>query len=225
MRRQRPAILVTGFGPFPGQPRNASSLLAEAVAETAARRLPGFVIEAETLPTEWRSGPSRLAALLGTLQPVVALHFGVSRRASGFVVETRARNAATETLDACGETPPAACVAEEGPGEMPSTLPSAQIVDRLRRLRLPVQVSRDAGGYLCNTILYHSLSHARRTRDEGFGPRHGFIHIPDRLIGSGIRAGSRPAASSRLDWHGAVEGGVAILAVCAGVVGKDAGSR
>lgn len=92
MRRDRPVFLLTGFGPFPGAPRNASSLLIEALAKLAARRLPGFAVRAETLPTEWQAGPARLSALLDDLRPAVALHFGVSHRARGFVVETRARN-------------------------------------------------------------------------------------------------------------------------------------
>jgi pyroglutamyl-peptidase len=217
MRRSRPVILITGFGPFPGAPRNASSLLAEAVAEAARGGLPGFAVHAETLPTEWYAGPSRLAALLDDMQPALALHFGVSRRATGFVVETRARNTTQCLADACGEAPALPRLSEAGPDELGVTLPTSQIVERLRRMRLPVQLSRDAGGYLCNALLYHSLDHARRRAEKGLGPRRGFIHIPDRLAGDGKRGTMRPAAASRLEWQGAVRGGLAILETCAGV--------
>jgi pyroglutamyl-peptidase len=217
MRRSRPVILITGFGPFPGAPQNASSLLAEAVAEAARGELPGFKVHAETLPTEWQAGPARLAGLLDEHQPTLALHFGVSRRATGFVIETRARNATQCVADACGEAPRGDVLLDDGPDEIGVTLPTSQIVDRLRRLRLPVQLSRDAGGYLCNALLYHSLDHARRRSGPGFGPRRGFIHIPDRLVGGKTRGVMRPAAASRLEWDGAVRGGMAILATCAGV--------
>lgn len=216
MRRHRPAILITGFGPFPTQPRNASSLLADAIAKAAPAHLPGFAIHAETLPTEWRAGPAMLEDLLERLQPVVALHFGVSHRAHGFVVETRARNALSDVIDACGETPDDACVAREGPAALTSTFPARQIVERLRRLGLPAQISRDAGGYLCNSVLYHSLHHANRHEISGFAVRRGFVHIPDRLI-DGAVIGARRGAPSKLSWPGAVEGGLAILAACAGV--------
>ncbi len=217
MRRNRPAILVTGFGPFPGAPRNASSLLAEAIAEQAENQLPGFTVHAATLPTEWQAGPARLATLLDTLRPTLTVHFGVSRRARGFVVETRARNLRQHVFDACGETPLAECIADGGPNEIAVTLPTGLIVERLRKLGLPVQLSRDAGGYLCNAVLYHSLDHARRGDSAGLGPRRGFIHIPDRLTGGGPRGPSRRAVATRLEWDGAVKGGLAILAACAGV--------
>lgn len=215
VRRDRPVFLLTGFGPFPGAPRNASSLLTAELARVAARYLPGYAVYAETIPTEWQAGPARVAELLDELEPAVVLHFGVSHRARGFVVETRARNACEDIVDACGAAPEAPCLHPDGPSEMASTLPTGLIVERLRRMGLPVQLSRDAGGYLCNAVLYRSLSEARPREAAGFGPRRGFVHIPDRLAGS--RYGSRRASASLLDWEAAVEGGIAIMSVCAGV--------
>ena len=219
MQRDRPVFLLTGFGPFPGAPRNASSLLIEELALLASRRLPGFSIRAEVLPTEWRAGPDRLARLLDEHDPVVALHFGVSYRARGFVVETRARNERRGIEDACGDVPGNVCIASGGPAEMPATLPTGLIVERLRRKGLPVQLSRDAGGYLCNEILYHSLREARCRGAGCIGARRGFIHIPDRLT-DGARGGSRRAAATLLDWDSALDGGLEIMAVCAGVAGR-----
>ena len=217
----RAIALVTGFGPFPGQPQNASSLLAEALVSAAGGRLPGFEVRAATLPTEWQAGPQALARLLDDLKPAVALHFGVSRRARGFVVETRARNVAGRVCDARGELPDDDCIVAAGPREIGTTLPASLIVERLRRMGLPVQVSRDAGTYLCNAILYTSLTDGFARFEDGLGPRRGFvrrgfIHIPDTL-GGGSRRGARPAAVSRLDWNGAVAGGVAILSLLCGV--------
>lgn len=215
MHPHRPVILVTGFGPFPGAPRNASSLLAEALAAAAVRCLPAYKVRAAALPTEWEAAPRRLSELIDEHDPVAAIHFGISRRAQGFVVEMRARNLAARVCDARGAYPPAPCVMTGGPEEIGSTLPVNLIVDRLRRLRLPVQLSRDAGDYLCNAVLYHSLSEVRR-RPAGAGTlRRGFIHIPDRLL-TGERRSGRPATPSKLDWEGAVAGGLAILAACTG---------
>jgi pyroglutamyl-peptidase len=230
MRRKRPVILLTGFGPFPGAPLNASSLLTAELARRAPSRVPGYVVHAETLPTEWAAGPSRLAELMDTLDPAVALHFGVSHRARGFVVETRARNVCEDIADACGAAPETPCIAEQGPSEMPATLPTGLIVERLRRMGLPVQLSRDAGGYLCNSILYHSLSLARRRGASspigenagseavarGSGVRRGFIHIPDTLARS-RGWGARRASSSMLDWDDALAGGLAVVELAAAV--------
>lgn len=216
MLRDRPVFLLTGFGPFPGAPRNASSILIEQLARLAARRIPGFAFCAETLPTEWQAGPQRLAELLEAHDPVVALHFGVSYRARGFVIETRGRNERRDIEDACGAVPGQSCVALDGPAELPATLPTGLIVDRLRRMGLPVQLSRDAGGYLCNEILYQSLSEARARGGGSIGPRRGFVHIPDRLA-NGARGGSRRSSASLLDWEAALDGGLEIMSVCAGV--------
>jgi pyroglutamyl-peptidase len=218
MRRDRPLILLTGFGPFPGAPRNASSLLTAELAQLAARRMPGYVVHAETLPTEWRAGPDRLSALFDEYAPAVVLHFGVSHRARGFVVETRAHNICRPFGDACGEAPAGICLADDGPGELAATLPTGLIVERLRRMGLPVQLSRDAGGYLCNAILYHSLQRARRDA-SGMGPRRGFIHIPDRLSPDSASrgGGTRRASACQLDWQDALQGGLEIMSIAAGI--------
>lgn len=216
MHKHRTRILITGFGPFPGQPRNASSLLVEAIAAKAPRLLPGFDVHAATLPTEWLAAPQRLDKLTLELQPAVSVHFGVSHRARGFVVETRARNVRDDVFDACGAVPDAPCIAESGPQELAATLPTGLIVERLRRRGIPVQMSRDAGGYLCNALLYHSLHASRPPGRAGLSPRRGFIHIPDRL-NPGPRKGGRRAAASLLDWDAAIEGGIEIIATSAGV--------
>ncbi len=49
---------------------------------------------ARVLPTEWGLAPEHLEALYGRERPRVALHFGVSQRAQGLVIETVAQNAA-----------------------------------------------------------------------------------------------------------------------------------
>jgi pyroglutamyl-peptidase len=78
-------------------------------------------------------------------------------------------------------------------------------------------VSRDAGGYLCNATLYHSLGCAR----EAPGRRVGFIHIPATLGRPGAANRGRVGAS-RLSWEQAQAGGLEILAAC---LGQHATSR
>ena len=216
MRLDRSVFLLTGFGPFPGAPRNASSVLIEELARLAGAHLPGYSVYAETLPTEWQAGPARLDELLRELDPVIALHFGVSHRARGFVVETRARNSRQDICDACGAAPETIVIAEHGPAELQATLPTGLILERLRRKRVPAQLSRDAGGYLCNAVLYQSLNEARLRETRGIGPRRGFIHVPDGL--SKRHGGAtRRSSASLLDWDTALEGGLEIMVACAGI--------
>lgn len=213
--RPRRTVLITGFGPFPGHPQNASALLARLVAEAVRPRLPGYDIRSAVLPVEWKAGPARVRELIADSRPVLALHFGVSRRATRFAIEQRAVNAASESCDAAGELPGACEVATDGPTELASTLPVPLILERLRRLGIPAQLSRDAGRYLCNAILYTSLADARRSATPGYMSRRGFVHVPADLVGGGHDDLS-PAGRCRLDWNSAVRGGVEIVSASLG---------
>lgn len=213
--RPRRTILITGFGPFPGQPTNASGLLAVLVAEEAGRRIAGYDIRAEVLPVEWEAGPARLTDLVREMRPAAAVHFGVSTRARGFAIEQRAINASSGNCDAAGVKRDPCVLANDGPAELASTLPVPLILQRLRRLRIPAQLSRDAGRYLCNAILYQSLAEGRSCAAAGVPSRRGFVHLPAELVGAG-HDDLQPRGRCRLDWASAVRGGVEIVAASVG---------
>jgi pyroglutamyl-peptidase len=212
MDAQRSLILLTGFGPFPAVPENASALLVPEVAAKASRVFRGFAVHAEVIPTEWRAGAVRLSLLMTELKPVVALHFGVSSKATGFAVEARGRNIASAVSDAAGELPSERCITAGGPEYLPTNLPAALIVARLRRRGLPAYISRDAGAYLCNAVLYRSLDIVRQSDPV---TRNGFIHIPTTLLNE-RRLGSRARPTCPLGWDQAIEGGLEIIAATLG---------
>jgi pyroglutamyl-peptidase len=191
-----PTILLTGFGPFPGVPVNASARLVPRLAEIAARRFRGHRVVAKILPTDWAAGPARLRKLYARERPMVALHFGVSAQAAGFVIETRARNERSSTPDAAGALPPSAYVCDAGPAELRTLLPARTVVARLGVLDIPASLSDDAGSYLCNAILYEAVSLARTASPQVIT---GFVHIP-----------------THLEWDGALRGGLEIIRVCLG---------
>lgn len=208
--RQRPTVLLTGFGPFPSVPVNASWQLVQRLAPAVRRAFPGYRFEAHMLSTEWHGGTHRLVELLRQTKPVVALHFGVSRKASGFVIETRGYNEHSAVADACGVTPQAGnCLVHDAPATLSAQLPAGLIAQRLRALGLQVEISRDAGRYLCNAALYHSLEIARR---QGVGVRAGFIHLPLSIDER------RHVGGSRLTMPRAVIGGLEIIGACLGEV-------
>lgn len=213
--RPRRTILITGFGPFPGHPQNASGLLAGLVAEEARRRIAGYDIRAEVLPVEWQAGPARLGELVRETRPAVAVHFGVSNRTRGFAIEQRAINHASGSCDAAGVKRDPCALAEDGPTELASTLPVALILYRLRRLGIPAKLSRDAGRYLCNAILYRSLAEAKSCASSGVVSRRGFVHLPADLVGNG-HDDLAPGGRCRLDWGMAVRGGLEIVSTCVG---------
>lgn len=208
----KPIVLLTGFGPFPNVPANATSFLVPKIAEVASDAFAGVRIECHIIATEWGAGLFHVSQLYRHLRPSLAVHFGVSRRASGFEVETRARNFCSQSKDAAGFMPDGARVSPYGPDYMMSTLPTSHIVSRLRRRGIPASLSRDAGGYLCNALLYRAQELAR---ESAVPMRSGFIHLPSTLINE--RNPSRgPLGSCALGWRDVVDGGLEAIAASLG---------
>jgi pyroglutamyl-peptidase len=205
------SVLITGFGPFPGVPSNATMQLLPQLAQVAPKSFPDVRFAFEVLPTEWNAAPLRLEALLAEAAPDLAVHFGVSARARGFEIEQRARNACAATPDASGVLPTAAAVRVLGPEYLPASLPVQHVVARLRRLGIAAFVSRDAGTYLCNAALYHSLASAKAAAKAG--RRVGFVHIPATLARPGGANRGRSGACP-LTWQQALDGALEILATC-----------
>ena len=199
MRTRRKTVLLTGFGPFPGVSDNASARLVEALALQAPNVFPRIDIHAEVLSTEWQAGPERLDALVAGIRPNLMLHFGVAQGCTGFRIETRAQNACHVKEDAAGLKPASTWLIENGAPSRSVTLPGKQIVARLTEIGLPAQLSDDAGGYLCNAVLYHALSYAEAAPHNC---QAGFIHIPPDLTGP------------PLTFDDAVTGSLEILQLC-----------
>jgi pyroglutamyl-peptidase len=200
-------LLLTGFGPFPGVPVNASGLLLARIARAARAAWPQLSTHTATLPTEWRRGPARSESAIRRLKPDVVLHFGVSARARGLVLERIGTSACLVLPDAVGALP--APATSSAPVRCRASLPFDAIVARLRALHLPVALSDDAGSYLCNAVLYRTLA-----LPDGLRPRvAGFIHIPASLAGFGTDGrGADPAAP--MTQAEAVDGALAIIDVC-----------
>lgn len=212
----RTTVLLTGFGPFPGVPVNATMLLVPRVASAARRAFAGIVIEDRILPTEWTTAPALVDAMLAGMKPDVVLHFGVSGRARGFEIETRGQNACAISPDAAGVMPESPVIDEAAGAALPSRFPAAEIVRRLRARGIAAFPSRDAGTYLCNRTLYHSLSVFDRHDDLACV---GFVHIPSSLAGLRLAEDARrltSQAKSPLTWDEAITGGVEIVGACIG---------
>ena len=198
----RPTILLTGFGPFPGIAKNASAELIEALALVAAKRLPKKRVIAHVLPTEWQTAPVQLAALYKLHTPVLALHFGVSKQATGFCIETQAHNTLGPIADAKGGLPLSGIISGTGPAVLPVSIPAQTIVKRLLALSVPAALSHNAGTYLCNCVLYHSLE---RARHQAAPLRAGFIHMPTDFT------------HPQFDFNTALKGALEIIRTCLGL--------
>jgi pyroglutamyl-peptidase len=213
MASGRTNVLLTGFGPFPNVPANATSLLVPRIAQAARLAYPGINFEVRTLPTEWVAGLDHLGAHYEALAPALALHFGVSSRARGFEIEQRGVNRCAFVPDAAGAFPSGLALRESGARYLMSTVPVTAIVARLRARGLPAFVSRDAGAYLCNAALYAALDLARL---HAHASRVGFVHLPTSLLVEQRRPQFGPHPRCPLTWAQVIDGGVEIIGAALG---------
>jgi pyroglutamyl-peptidase len=175
MMQALPRVLVTGFSVFPGAPVNPTEALIAALDARRADLSRRFQLTTEVFAVDYRALPGRLASLAEAGCPDIAIHFGLSTKARGFVLERVARN---ETVrgkpDNSGHAPEGQCILEAGQA-LATSLPLELIHAALAAKSLPVDYSDDAGGYLCNYLFYHS----RAGRCGGFAPpMSGFVHVP-----------------------------------------------
>jgi pyroglutamyl-peptidase len=171
----RPNVLLTGFGPFPGVRENLSGSLVKRLGFQARALLPQFRFVVAVLPTEWVRAPQIVAELYQRHDPVLSLHFGVSSKALDFRIETEASNFCRMSADDAGNFPVLTQVLDGGASALPASIDAASIVMRLNERGHHASLSDDAGSYLCNAVLYHSLTEAEQ---RGGHCRVGFVHIP-----------------------------------------------
>ena len=169
-------VLVTGFGPFADVADNPSA----AVARRLADEPPGGVdVHAETLPVEYDAAAERVAALIEELRPDAVLCLGVARGRGRIDFEALARGGCGGGLDTAGKTPERS----RPMGDVRrATVPVEALSRHLDAGGESVGVSTDAGGYVCDHVMYHAL---RAT--ESAHTLAGFIHLPDpaSAIGAG----------------------------------------
>ena len=207
----RTTVLLTGFGPFPSVPVNATMMLVPLLAKAARQLFPAVHIVTEILPTEWVAAPAHVDRLLKLHRPDIVLHFGVSSRARGFEIESRGRNLCAMVPDASGCRPSAPAIVDDGIDLLPSRFPVTEIVQRLQAQKIPAFRSWSAGTYLCNATLYHVL-----TETTGQACEAGFVHVPDKLAArsaiaqAGLPMRTRPGCP--LTWPQALNGGLEIIA-------------
>lgn len=168
-------ILVTGFGAFPGVRSNPSELLLQWIGERRARLPAHIALETALIPATWDATQRFASEQLAGFDPHIALHFGVQKHASGFRIETMARNCACSHADAQGRRYRPGELVCGAPHALRATLGAEKLAAKLRARLHCATTSPSAGRYLCNMLFYLSLHQSAgnaRTRQTGF------IHIP-----------------------------------------------
>ena len=167
-----PKILVTGFGPFPGAPKNPSADLARFLARS--KRAARFArVSAAVIPATY-AGAAALPRLIKKRMPDAVLMFGLATKARVLRIETHGRNRASlRHLDAAG-VKGRRSLSRGAPTVLRVTAPVRELLRRARRTGAKARLSSDAGSYVCNAAIFHAL-HATRGKAS---PLIAFIHIP-----------------------------------------------
>jgi len=167
-------ILLVGFGPFPGAPRNPSAVL---VKRLAKRRRPALVAAIRTthiFTTAYAAVDNELPKLFAK-RPDIVLMFGLAARRRHLCIETQARNARSVLFpDVRGYRPARGVIALGEQAALRGVAPFARLLAAARASRMPSRLSRDAGRYVCNYSYWRALESA----DYQGGPLVQFIHIP-----------------------------------------------
>jgi pyroglutamyl-peptidase len=153
-------ILVTGFERWGEHDSNPSQLVAE--------RLGGVV-----LPVSYARATEALRAAIDERNPEIVIGFGLAETRDTVSIERFAHNLdESSTTDNDAANGSGAEIDPAGPLALRSTLPVDAIVAALNDAGIPAEVSRDAGGFLCNHVFYRLL----QLRSGGF------VHVPPLTV-------------------------------------------
>jgi pyroglutamyl-peptidase len=179
------AVLITGFGHFPGAPFNPSGPLALALVQRRRPEFAGMTRVAHVFATSYAGVDRDLPALLARHKPDIVLMFGLAGRDPFVRIETRARNAASVLFpDVDGYRPAGRTIVPGGPASLSGRAPFARLLAAARAAGARARLSHDAGDYLCNYTYWRALEASRS------GTLIQFVHIPlSRQSGNVLGAG------------------------------------
>jgi pyroglutamyl-peptidase len=180
--RPRPALMVTGFGPFPGAPHNPTADVIERLLHQQWAP-PGFAVHGLVAPVLWGRSAEVIAEAIRASGCNGALLLGIAGKAREFRVEMRAANHVDRRRpDADGKLWRGDKIDPTGPASARSTAPVADMMRAIEDAGYPSVASSDAGDYLCNFSLYRILT---GLGDGAGAPPVGFLHVPRAVLKNG----------------------------------------
>jgi len=166
-------ILITGFGPFGGEPINPAL---ETIKLLNGRVIAGREIITRELPVVRFKCNQALAEYIQAVDPELVIAVGQAGGRLDISVERVAINVDDFRIpDNEGNQPVDEPIVAGGPTAYWSTLPIKAMTARMKAEGVPASVSNTAGTFVCNHLFYglmHILSQEENIR------RGGFIHIP-----------------------------------------------
>jgi pyroglutamyl-peptidase len=182
-------ILLTGFGPFGDIVDNPSARIVRHFAERAEE---DHNLTVRVLPVSFRRADAEIRELLRSGGFDVALLIGVAGNSARFRLELLAANEDRARMPDCdGESPLDLDIVEGAGPSMRTALDVDAIHAALAGRGLPVEVSTDAGRYVCNRTYFAALHEIAESR---LATRCLFLHVPpdERSFGEATNAAIVP---------------------------------
>lgn len=162
-------ILVSGFEPFGGDNINPTELIIDKLPDA----INGFLIKKILLPVEFINGPRILNEEYDKIKPSAVIMLGQAGGRSAITPELQGKNIMDAYApDNSGYQPSNLPIINNGPDVLMSTFPLDKIIEDVNALNIPCELSKSAGTYVCNCLLYNMLYY-----NKGEVPT-GFIHVP-----------------------------------------------
>jgi pyroglutamyl-peptidase len=164
-------LLVTSFGAFPGVHRNPTREIAQALERDPPS---GVQVVGRELPVTFEGAPAAVDELVAgaARRPDVLLGLGVQGRATLRLERLARGRLRGSRVDNAGRTQDDLQI--DLGADRVCTLDLDEIARELRAAGVPdVEVSSDAGGYVCELTFYQLLAHG-----EELGVPALFLHVP-----------------------------------------------
>lgn len=165
-------VLITGFDPFGKEKINPSF--------EAIKRLPDKILDIEIIkleiPTVFYKSIETLRSKMCEVQPDIVICTGQAGGRTAISVERIAINIDDARIeDNEGNKPEDKPIFFDGENAYFSNLPIKKIVEGIKEIGIPAEISNSAGTFVCNHLLYGLMYYIQRDFKKTIG---GFIHVP-----------------------------------------------
>jgi len=164
-------VLVTGFEPFGDYTVNPSQLIAEALNGSTLNDVELF---GAVLPVDFNESVEMTTDVIEHYHPILVMSLGLNPRALGIEIEKIGVNLKRYPKDDGTWSLPQR-IDVPGPFLRFSSIPTQNIVRKIREANISVQQSYFAGSYICNTLFYQLIGYVS---EQNNSRKVGFIHIP-----------------------------------------------
>ncbi|MGP1346048.1 MAG: pyroglutamyl-peptidase I family protein [Phycisphaerales bacterium] len=171
-------VLITGFEPFEGSPTNCTAMVVARIGsllrDGRGHALAEREVATAVLPVADRTAAEALDSAMRAHRPEVIVCLGEASGRSSVGIERVAINLRDYRIpDNEGAVVSDRPIVADGPAAYFATLPLRSMGAAFERRGIASRISRDAGTFLCNQVMYEALHRVRGTPALA-----GFVHLP-----------------------------------------------